>query len=419
MSILTSTDVLRPAMKGLKGRILTRALGTTPALFGLLRRFRPILRLGPLVIVTRQADVREVFRRDDVFGTPHKAAFDVLTDGEPFLLGLPDTPDYRASLAAMHDVFRTDDLAMLGDRAEAMAETIVSGAGGQIEVVDDLIRKVTFDLFTDYMGLPQNDSGTMDVWATRLFEFLFANLPEDKALRQEAEVIAPALRDHIDRAIEQARMTPREDTILGRCLARQASGDSLFSDIFIRTHLLGMMAGGPPQFPMVIPQILDQMLARPEVLQQAQAAARADDDAMLWTITREALRFDPLAPALLRRALSDTVLPEGSTRATRIPEGCMILVAFASAMKDSEALSDPDVFDSTRPDADYLHFGHGLHACFGRRMNEVLIPRMLKPLLKRHGLRRAPGSEGKLRKYGLFADSLSVNFDRTGDTLQT
>ena len=57
------------------------------------------------MIVTRQADVREVFRRDDVFGTPHKAAFDVLTDGEPFLLGLPDTPGYRASLEAMHDVF--------------------------------------------------------------------------------------------------------------------------------------------------------------------------------------------------------------------------------------------------------------------------------------------------------------------------
>ena len=153
--------------------------------------------------------------------------------------------------------------AMLGDRADAMAETIVSGAGGRIEVVDDLIRKVTFDLFTDYMGLPQNEPGTMDVWATRLFEFLFANLPEDKALRQEAEVIAPALRDHIDRAIEQARIPPGR-TRYWAAVLQDRHRVILSTVIYSSAHICsGMMAGGLPQFPMVIPQILDQVAGTP------------------------------------------------------------------------------------------------------------------------------------------------------------
>ena len=36
---------------------------------------------------------------------------------------------------------------------------------------------------------------------------------------------------------------------------------------------------------------------------------------------------------------------------------------------------------------------------------------MLKPLLKRENLRRAPGAAGKLRKNGAFAESLTVEFD--------
>jgi hypothetical protein len=36
---------------------------------------------------------------------------------------------------------------------------------------------------------------------------------------------------------------------------------------------------------------------------------------------------------------------------------------------------------------------------------------MLKPLLKRPNLRRAPGRDGRLRKHGAFASTLVVAFD--------
>jgi cytochrome P450 len=60
---------------------------------------------------------------------------------------------------------------------------------------------------------------------------------------------------------------------------------------------------------------------------------------------------------------------------------------------------------------EYIHFGYGHHTCFGIHMNKVMLPLVLKPLLKRPNLRRAPGPAGRLSKRGAFADQLHVEFD--------
>jgi cytochrome P450 len=80
-------------------------------------------------------------------------------------------------------------------------------------------------------------------------------------------------------------------------------------------------------------------------------------------------------------------------------------------MMDDRRLTDPLVFNPRRLPHEYIHFGYGLHQCFGIHMNNALLPLMLKALLKRKNLRRAEGSKGRLRKRGAFADTLYVNYD--------
>ena len=46
----------------------------------------------------------------------------------------------------------------------------------------------------------------------------------------------------------------------------------------------------------------------------------------------------------------------------------------------------------------------------GIHINNATLHLMLKPLLKRDNLRRAPGAAGKLSKNGAFAESLTVEF---------
>jgi len=88
-----------------------------------------------------------------------------------------------------------------------------------------------------------------------------------------------------------------------------------------------------------------------------------------------------------------------------------VFVAFSSAMMDKRRVTDPTIFDPRRPAHEYIHFGYGLHQCFGLHMNMALLPLMLKALLKRPNLRRAPGAKGHLWKRGAFADKLYVTYE--------
>jgi cytochrome P450 len=410
VSALASRDVLRPAPRGFKAWIGRRVMALMPLGFRLMRRLRPIARLGGMWIVTRHDDVREAFATDNAFATPYKAKLDVITGDQPFFLAMEDGEAYREGHAAMRRVMRADDLPALGQRAEALAEAAVAAAGGSLEVVG-MTRNVTFELLADYLGVPEPAGGDLKVWATRLFEFQFADPKGDAELRAQVNEIAPAMRAHVQGEIERRRgETEGGDDVLGRCLKLQAAGEPGYSDDQIRTGIICMIVGGPPQPPMVVPQAMEQLLRRPEALAGAQAAAHAGDDALLRAYVLEAMRFDPLGPGLPRVAIRDWTIARGTKRARTIPAGATLMAAFSSAMMDERRVPDPERFDPRRAPSEYIHFGHRLHECFGRHINLATLHLMLKPLLKRDKLRRARGKAGRLSKNGAFAERLVVEY---------
>ena len=125
----------------------------------------------------------------------------------------------------------------------------------------------------------------------------------------------------------------------------------------------------------------------------------------------EALRFNPNNPGVFRLAAQDYVVAKDKMHATTIPRGATVLAATQSAMFDERMVDAPNEFRPSRPDYLYMHFGYGLHTCFGQYINRVQIPGILKPLLKKKGLRRAEGQAGQLQCAGPFPSSLKVLFD--------
>jgi cytochrome P450 len=409
VSVLASNDCYRPS--GRAKRLLSGAvLGGLPIVFGLLRRWRPITGAWGMWAVTRHDDVLEAFAADEAFGVTYRDNIDVITGGQPFFLGLPDGPDYRAQLGAMRAVFLDDDLLRLGQAAEAHAAALVRASPGRIDVVD-LVRRVTFGTFSDYLGIPEPANGRLDVWSSRLFEYQFTGSAKDKAWTAEVAEIASAFRAHIDTTIAARRAAGSgADDVLGRCLVRAVAGEPGYSDVQIRTALLCMILGGPPQPPMIVPQGIEQLLRRPAWLATAGEAARAGDDPRLRAILNEAMRFDPLAPSLPRKALCDYTLARGTRHEKTVPKGATLMVAFSSAMMDSRRVPVPTRFDPDRQPHEYIHFGHSMHECFGRMINAATLHRMVKPLLARPQVARARGSAGHLVKNGPFAERLELVF---------
>ena len=412
MSTATAETVLgTTGAPGLKERIMGWVTGTGfDAIARAVRPHFPIIKLFGYVAVLRFDDVVEVFGNAAAFPVDYRDKLAVIMGPDHvFFLGEGDTPGYRRDTGVLRRAMRPDDIAALAAKTEALAKQLVSAGNGRIEVVQ-MARDVTFGVLSAYFGVTAPPGTDLQVIATRLFQFQFADLGNDPALRAKVEQVAPVLRAHIDGLIAAQKMAPPADTVLSRLLALQAQGLPGTDDAAICTALMGVVVGGPPQPPMVVPQALEQLLQRPGPLAEAQQAAAQDDDPALAALVTEAMRFDPLAPGLFRRAAIATTVAEGTSRATAVKAGAKVFVAFRSAMRDATYVPNPEVFDATRPSDQYIHFGHGLHTCFGIHLNRALLPLMLKPLLAQPNLRRAPGAAGHLTKRGGFADHLAVTY---------
>lgn len=412
---LAPASILRPASPHsttLKGRVTAWGMDHLDFIFRILRNLWPIPSFGKFALVTRFDDVEEVMSLSQVFVNPYNEKLDVIMDGHPFFLGLTNTEEYTRDTTNMRMVVRRTDIAStLIPATNTSAQSIVTAGNGQVEIVD-LVRSVTFNVLCDYFGTPGPADADLRVWATRLFEFQFADQSNDPALRTEVDVYAPALRNHIDSLLASRKFGPPKDDVLGRCLDLQRLGLPGMDDATIRTNLVGFIVGGLPQPPMVAPQAMEQLLRRPEALAQAQQAANQDDDQKLSGLIFEAMRFDPLAPALLRTAAEDYKIAAGSFRARTIRKGTTVAAGVRSAMHDGRRVPDPETFDPTRRPYQYMHFGYGLHTCFGLYINMALLPLMLKPVLQRRNLQRAAGPTGHLTKQGIFAERLVVTYDK-------
>ena len=137
-----------------------------------------------------------MFATGGAFQVPYKPNLDVINDGGPFFLGTADTSANRTGVAAIRRVIRETDLPRLAASCEAAAGAIVNQANGRLELVDQLVRRVIFDVLAPYFGVPPPLQGRLDVWATRLFEFQFASSLKDQDLRWEVDGIAPAFGAH-------------------------------------------------------------------------------------------------------------------------------------------------------------------------------------------------------------------------------
>lgn len=391
-------------------------------LFRLLRNTWPILvvrwRGRTYAVVTRYDDVQEVLLRPNVFDVIYAPKIAVITQGDNIFLGMHDEERQTRDKTTLRMAApRGEAMARLGPETARLAGEAIARARpeGRLDLAMALTQEVTTRLFGAYFGTPGASVREMSDQARALFGYMFADLADDPARRAAAEPVAAAMRATVEAAIAARRQARgQHDDILERCLRFQEMGLPGLSDREIRNNLIGLIVGALPQAPMLIPQLFDVLLDRRGQLERAQAAARAGDDAAVARFVFEASRFHPLTPALFRNCAEEYRLAAGTWRARTIPKGAFVMAATRSAMMDGRRVTDPRAFRTNRPNHHYLHFGTGLHECFGLYMNRVMVPQICKAVLRLPKLRRAAGPDGRLRMdeaFGIFPMNLTVEFD--------
>jgi cytochrome P450 len=84
-----------------------------------------------------------------------------------------------------------------------------------------------------------------------------------------------------------------------------------------------------------------------------------------------------------------------------------VLAATQSAMMDGRKIKNPRKFELDRPAYNYMHFGFGLHTCFGQYINLTQIPGIVKAVLKQPNLRRV----ADMKVEDPFPVSLEIEYD--------
>jgi cytochrome P450 len=377
-----------------------------------LRRVRPIVAIGNNAMVTRADDVRAVLRDHEHFTVSHYEPKMTAASG-PFILGLDATELYRRDHAALRAAIRAEDVPALADATLSAARERVAAAGPRIDVVSQLADPVIDAVMSTYLGTPGPDTATQLRWARNIFQDVFLNVANGAAVHGRALADASDMREHLDRLIAERRAQieggePVPDDVLGRLL-RAMPADGGLHDIAIRHNFIGLIAGWIPTVSKAFALVVEELLRRPRELAGAQRAARDGDQALVGGYVFEALRFRPQTWALLRICGAEQTIAPGTRRATTIREGARVLVATQSAMFDPRAVETPGQFRVDRPWSTYLHFGDGLHTCFGLEINRVHLPALATALLEGAPIARLSGVDGALRNEGPYPSSLGVS----------
>lgn len=348
------------------------------------------------VVVTRYADVKEVLDNPSVFRVGYAPMMDPSVG--PFMLARDNTELNTRDKGIMRSVMRRSDLEAIRKKVRADAETSLQVAQhGQIDLVNGFSRRVPALLTQDYFGLSGQSLDDILRWSRATQHDMFHNSFErNEAIKKQVHErnleagseMRTRLRDVLIPACRQAIADGDDrDDILARLLRIQFNDAIEFDEQRIMTNMMGTLVGGIETTSAAVIQTLAQLFKRARALALATEIAKSDSDSEedrseFRRICREALRFDPINPLVIRICDEDFVVARGTLRRRRIKRGSTVLVCTRSAMRDGRQIELPSAFVTDRPDHHYLHLGYGHHRCLGDHISTVQVPEMVRAVLR-------------------------------------
>jgi cytochrome P450 len=440
--------------------------------FAALRRARPIAVMRNLVIVTKAADVREVLDRFDDF-----TLNEVLGEGMPwgpFLMTVDWRVQHDQERQLLQSVVvPAADVELIRCVTARQCQIGIENAAKRceergridIDVVTELAVPTMVAVVDAYFGVPavKADQGDLATIMADLASLIMARPPEGSQRQAEIRRSIVTVTRHLEDIVQtreqefrDAPAQPRADDLITRLMYRLGGDGELppwFDRNWIRRYITGLVGTGGFTVVRATTQAVDRLMAFPASLERARALGdkldelerdarvlavckanrkATDDDrrriekameansqrieamrSRLRQIVYEALRFRPMLPLLIRYSPRETIIAKGTRHARMVPAGARVCAPPLAAMFDPEVMEMPWRFCSSRPLDDFLHFGHGARACFGRYVADEAMLEIVRSLLRLPDLKRAAWPDGRIRYQGPVARSLALTFSKT------
>jgi cholest-4-en-3-one 26-monooxygenase len=318
---------------------------------------------GGFWVVSKHADVVEISRNSDLFGSWENTAIirldadvkDSIDLHRLVLLNI-DPPQHTKLRQIVSRGFTPRAINNLRDRLTERAERIVKSAieSGTGDFVADVACELPLQAIADLIGVPQEDRKKIFEWSNMMVGY------DDSEFEEAGQVAAAELVGYAMVMAEDRKQCPRDD-IVTKLVNAEVDGGQLSSDEFGYFVILMSVAGNETTRNAISHGML-AFFDHPDQweLYRAERPETAADEIVRWATP---------VTAFQRTAKADTVI-----RGQEIKKGDRLGLLYRSANFDEEVFDAPEKFDITRSPNPHLGFGGtGAHYCIGVNLARMEI----------------------------------------------
>ncbi|ANI39092.1 cytochrome P450 [Mycolicibacterium vaccae] len=326
--------------------------------------------------LSRHADVAAGLKDFATYSSAYGVDLGMVRRGEKVpakMLISIDPPEHRAMRSLVNKVFTPRAMEALRAMVSQTVERFLGAVQGrEFDVVQDFSVYFPVDVITQMLGVPEKYRQQVRLW---IDESLHREPGQIDMSESGMQAMAETWLMYYE-LIKQRREEPRDDMISALIAAEVTREDGTVdrlrdSEIAGFATLLG--GAGAETVTKLVGSAAVTFAHHP-----GQWRRLCEDRGRIGVAIEELLRYDSPVQYNVRRSTRDVTL-HGVT----IPAGAPVFLLGASANRDPDAWTAPDVFDidRDRAEAQNLGFGYGIHSCLGAALARLETSIALDKLL--------------------------------------
>ncbi|MGB7317280.1 MAG: cytochrome P450 [Planktotalea sp.] len=328
--------------------------------------------------VARDAEVKDVLRRSDVFVSGKGLSLN--DDVNAMLVGSTlnsdgDLHHTRRSITARP--IMPKNIETLRGRIETISEELAASLSKKVrfDAVTEFAQVLPLAVVVDLVGLGDAGEGNMLKWASATFNLFEGFNDRSKEAFSDLVGLQKFLSEHgkpehlADGGLAKRIFEVAEEKGLTQSEAAQQMRDYINPSLDTTISAAGFAAYYFAKFP-------EQW----DVLRK--------DPSLVANAVEEVVRMATPIRAFSRYVAQDTTIS-----GVDLPEGSRVIAVYASANRDDAVWEDPDTFDVRRVVRKHIGFGHGVHTCMGlhlARLELISLIRAMLPRVKRWHIEGQP-----------------------------
>jgi cytochrome P450 len=328
-------------------------------MFKELRDSMPVMPVdGVGVVVTRKAEVDEVFRHPEIFSSNADAVD--LKNRRPMIPLQIDPPEHKKYRKLLDPIFAPRQMALIEDSVAETVNALIDGFidKGEIDFAKEFSVPFPSQVFLTLFGLPFEELPRflkMKDGVIRPEIVTGTNFNSDVATAYQQET-ADSIYEYFNEILD-VREVERKEDILSRFLDAEVEGEKLTREDILDICFLFLIAGLD-----TVTATLDCMFAY-LAAHPDQRAKIIEDPTIIPAAVEELLRWETPVMGVVRVAIEDTEIA-----GCPVHKGDNVMVMIGSANTDEADVPDADQVRFDREVNRHVAFGGGVHRCLGSHL---------------------------------------------------